>query len=128
MTISKLKALACGLALLSVPALADPVSRPRPAAGVSSGVVLKAGTAIVSGLNVVSAATAGYALLLDSATIPADGAVLPVFCLPVATNTGISTRFTTPLYLQNGATLLFSSTGCFTKTAVAASFLSGDIQ
>jgi hypothetical protein len=80
-------------------------------------------------LNVVSGGTAGYILLLDSKTIPADGAVTPVKCMPLAANTGIDLNWSIqPVRFVNGIAIVFSSTGCFTKTASATAFISGSAQ
>ena len=119
------------VALLCVPsaALAQSVSKTRAAPAVSGGYVLKAGTAVLAGMNVTTGASAGYVLVFDAATVPADGAVTPLRCLPVAANTGVDINFRgSPLKFDAGAVVVFSTTGCYTKTASATAFIAGDIQ
>ncbi len=121
--------LAAVAACLALPAAAQSVSKTRANPVASSGVVLRTGTTNLAGLNVVTGGTAGYVMLFDAATVPADGAVTPLRCMPVAANTGIDVNFrAAPLRFDVGAVVVFSSTGCFTKTASATAFLAGDIQ
>lgn len=111
------------------PAAAQSVSKTRAAPAVSGGFVLKAGTAVLAGMNVTTGASAGYVMVFDAATVPADGAVTPLRCLPVAANTGIDINLRgSPLKFDLGAVVVFSTTGCYTKTASATAFIAGDIQ
>ena len=81
------------------------------------------------GLNVVAGASAGFVMLFNSTSVPADGAVTPIFCMPLAANAGMEANWRTiPKRMTVGATLVFSTTGCFTKTASGTAFLSGDYQ
>lgn len=94
----------------------------------SASLVAKATAGNLYGYNVTSAATAGYILIFNSATVPADGTVTPAMCLPLAANTGIDQSYRTPEYYSAGVTLVFSSTGCFTKTASATAFISANVK
>jgi hypothetical protein len=91
--------------------------------------VLKASAGLLNGFSATSGATAGYVLLIDSATVPADGAVTPKFCyaLPAGQTTGAS-WISYPAPFNNGIVIVFSTTGCFTKTASATSFFAAQIQ
>lgn len=114
---------------LPAAAQAQSVSKTRAAPAVTSGIVLKAGTAVLAGMNVTTGAAAGYVLVFDAAAAPADGAVTPIRCLPVAANTGVDINFRgSPLKFDVGAVVVFSTTGCYTKTASATAFIAGDIQ
>lgn len=116
------------LSLFAAPALAQ-TSRVTSSAAANSSLLLKAGTAIVSGVNVTSGAAAGYVMLFDADTAPADGPVTPKRCIPLAANTGLDINWRgAPLYFQTGAVVVFSTTGCYTKTASATAFIAGDIQ
>lgn len=87
--------------------------------------VAKAQSAILYDVNVVSGASAGYLLVFDATAIPADGTVSPALCLPVAANTGIDLNLRAePMRMVNGIVVVFSTTGCFTKTASATAFIS----
>ena len=114
---------------LLMAAQAQSVSKTRAAPAVTSGIVLKTGTAVLAGMNVTTGAAAGYVLVFDAAAVPADGAVTPLRCLPVAANTGVDINFRgSPLKFDTGAVVVFSTTGCYTKTASATAFIAGDIQ
>jgi hypothetical protein len=116
-------------ACLALPAAAQSVSKTSAGSAVSAGQVLRAGTTNLAGLNVVSGASAGYVMLFDAAAVPADGAVVPLRCMPIAANTGLDLNFRgSPLRFDAGAVIVFSTTGCFTKTGSATAFLAGDVQ
>ena len=96
---------------------------------VTGGQIVKASAGNLYGFNVVSGASAGYVLVFNSATVPADGAVTPARCLPIAANTGIDVNLRgQPAYFSAGITIVFSTTGCFNKTASATAFISGDAK
>ena len=81
----------------------------------------------VYSVAIKAGATAGNMMVFNSTTVPADGAVTPQACVPVAANAtqiwdattaGIPERFTT------GVVIVFSSgTSCLTKTAIAAEII-----
>lgn len=80
------------------------------------------------GVNVVAGASAGFLLVMDQAFTPSDGAVAPIYCMPVAANQGLLLDFSTPIAFGNGITLVFSTTGCFTKTGSATAFLAASYR
>lgn len=116
------------LACLAAPAVAQTVSNNRASPAVTAGFVLSPNTAYLTGINVTSGANAGYVLVYDAAAVPADGAVTPARCLPLAANTGIERTFPTPLWFRNGITIVFSTTGCYVQTASATAFIAGDFR
>jgi len=66
-------------------------------------------------------ASAQFILIMDSSTVPADGAVTllyPPINIPAAGNAHLN--FTTPLSAANGIAICNSSTGTFTKTVGSA--------
>ena len=91
-----------------------------------SGLVVKASAGNLYGYNVVSGASAGYLMIFDSVTVPADGAVTPLLCIPLAANAGITSDRDIPIRFATGISMCFSTTGPFTKTASATAFLAGD--
>lgn len=96
---------------------------------VTTGQVIKASAGNLYGFNVVSGASAGYVMVFNSTTVPADGAVTPARCLPLAANTGLDINLRgQPVHFSTGITIVFSTTGCFTKTASATAFIAGDAQ
>ena len=123
-----MKRLILAAALLASPAIAQ-TSRVASSPAPASALIVKGGTVLLTGVSVTSGATAGYVMVFDAATVPADGPVTPKRCIPLAPATGIEIDWRqSPLYFQQGAVVVFSSTGCFTKTASVAAFISGDFQ
>lgn len=109
---------------------------------ISAGVALSAKTTTAASSLVVPAArmllgftvtasTGGYLLIQDANTVAPDGAITPGGCFYVEAPTSPSTSTTvtmanTPLGtpLSVGLSVMFSSTGCFSKTAASAQFIS----
>lgn len=115
------------LALCASPAAAQMTTTNNAATAVTASLVLP-GPAYLHGVNVTSGASAGYVMLFDAAAVPADGAVTPSRCLPLAANTGIERTFPTPISMKVGIVVVFSTTGCFTKTASATAFIAADFR
>lgn len=117
-----MRRLILALSLLAAPALAATGFIASPA--VTASLIARTSAADLYDLNVVSGGTAGYVMLFDATTIPADGAVTPAYCIPLAANTGLQTNFRAePTRFVNGVVVVFSSTGCFTKTASATAYI-----
>jgi hypothetical protein len=93
----------------------------------ASSLILKATAGNLFGVDICTAGTAGYLMLFNSATAPADGTVTPAKVFPVAANAGLRLDFITPIRFTIGITAVFSSTGPFTKTASATAFISGEV-
>ncbi len=101
---------------------------PVATTAVASAIVLKASFGNLYGLNVVSGASAGYVMVFNSASVP-DGAVTPVKCWAIAANTSAEWNFRNmPLYFSTAISAVFSTTGCFTKTASVTAYISGDVK
>lgn len=95
-----------------------------------SGRVLKATGGNLFSFSVTNGATAGYVMVINAAAVPANGAVTPVICLQLPANTSVGVQWDArnPLSLNTGIVLVYSTTGCFTKTASATAFFAGQIQ
>lgn len=66
---------------------------------------------------------AGYLMTFDATSVPADGAVTPKECIPVpAGSYGAHELVATQDNYGAGLVLVYSTTGCFTKTASATAF------
>jgi hypothetical protein len=92
-------------------------------------VVGKASAGNLYGVNVTTGASAGYVLIFNATSAPADGTVTPVKCLPIAANTGVDLNYRSlPVAFSTGITAVFSTTGCFTKTISATAFISIDVK
>lgn len=102
---------------------------PTVTAAVNSAVVGKASAGNLYGFNVVAGASAGFVLVFNAISAPADGAVTPVKCLPLAANAGLDQNYRSlPVAFTTGITVVFSTTGCFSKTASATAFISVDAK
>jgi hypothetical protein len=108
--------------------IGNPITSVQSSA-VESSHILKASSGLLNGFSATSGATAGYVLLIDSASVPADGAVTPKFCysLPATQTTGAS-WISYPAPFSSGIVIVFSTSGCFTKAASATAFFSAQIQ
>lgn len=85
--------------------------------------VAKASAGNLYGFECCSGASAGYLMVFDSATVPADGTVAPKLVYAIAANTSFARQVTYPFRCAAGITLVFSTTGPFTKTISATAFL-----
>lgn len=83
----------------------------------------------IRSLYVTTGAAAGYLMTFNAVSAPIDGAVTPTECIAVGANQTISLDFgeTAEQYVT-GLTAVFSTTGCFTKTASATAFFKGRAQ
>lgn len=89
--------------------------------------VAKAKPGNLYGFNVTTGGSAGYLMLFDDVTVPAEGAVTPKRVISIAANTTLDRSFTNPLRFNKGIVLVFSTTGPFTKTISATAFLAADL-
>lgn len=94
----------------------------------ASGLVLKATPGNLYDYNVVTGASAGYLMIFNATAAPADGTVTPALCIPIAANAGIAFTFPVPRRFSIGCTMVFSTTGPFTKTASVTAFMAGGMM
>lgn len=83
--------------------------------------VLKNGAGKLVSLHVYNSGSAQFILIMNSTTVPADGAVTllyPPIAIPATSN--ISLTFPVPLTASTGISVANSSTGTFTKTVGSA--------
>lgn len=97
---------------------------PTKTSAAASSLVISGGNPTLYYLNVVSGASAGYVMVFPGASVPADGAVAPTLCFTVAANSTFVMPPTDRVYFTGGVVAVFSTTGCFTKTASATAFIS----
>jgi len=93
----------------------------------SSQVIYSSAGSALRGFQVTTSSVAGYVMLFDATSAPADGAVTPVKCVYISYpgTVLLGPDPGTAWLAKYGWTVVFSSTGCFTKTASATAFISG---
>lgn len=102
---------------------------PNATAAASGSLIAKASSGNLYGVNVTSGASSGYVMIFSRATVPADGAVTPQRCIPLAANTGLELNYRpVPVNMPAGIVIVFSTTGCFTQTISATAFISADAK
>lgn len=87
--------------------------------------IIKASAGTLFDWHVTTGAIAGYIMIFNAASAPADGAVAPIVCIAIAANTTFFGNDRVPTAFSTGITMVFSTTGPFTKTASATAFFSG---
>lgn len=107
----------------NLPTVARAVAPVASTALEASHVICAAACTLYSG-QITTGGTAGFLLIFDATSAPSDGAVTPKKCVTVAANTSVGMAAVTPLSFTTGAVVVFSSTGCFTKTASATAYFS----
>lgn len=89
--------------------------------------VICSGACNLYGWLVTNGATPGYVMVFNATSAPSDGAVTPTMCVSVpSANSSVSyNNGTLPSRYSTGVTIVFSTTGCFTKTASATAYIQG---
>lgn len=91
--------------------------------------LIKAAPGNLYSLYVTTGAAAGYVMTFNLTSTPPDGAVTPVECVVAPANSTVSISFNGPPDIYStGIVAVFSSTGCFTKTASATAFFKARAQ
>ncbi|MGH7059016.1 MAG: hypothetical protein ACREFH_01415 [Stellaceae bacterium] len=125
-----------GLACLSILVLAnrhgwafEPGIAPVVSSAVEASRLIKSGPGNLYSLYVTTGSTAGFVMTFNAAAAPADGPVTPVECVVAPINSTISINFSGPpdIYTR-GIVAVFSTTGCFTKTASPTAFFKARAQ
>lgn len=95
---------------------------------VASSLVAKSGAGELCGFSVSSGASAGYIMLFDAASAPIDGAVTPMKTYNIAATSTFDKSFPIGRELRflTGMTIVFSTTGPFSKTASATAMISAE--
>ncbi len=91
----------------------------------ASSLVLKSGSGNLYDVDITTGGSAGYLMVFAATSAPVDGTVTPLRAYVVAANSSFNKSFHPPLRVSTGTTLVFSTTGPFTKTASATAFMAG---
>ncbi len=91
--------------------------------------VLKASAGNLYSVYVTVGGTAGYLMIFNATSEPADGAVTPVHCIQAPVNSTVGVDYAgVPARFATGITAVFSTTGCFTKTTTPTVFFQGGVS
>lgn len=103
---------------------------PVATTSLASSLVLKAAPGLLYTATVTTSTAAGYVMALNATAPPADGAVTPLFCfyMPANWSQSFGAYGSPASYYNVGITIVFSTTGCLTKTASATAFISGNVK
>lgn len=93
-------------------------------AAVAGSLVVKSSAGNLYDFNVVAGASAGFIMIFNATSAPADGAVTPALVIPLAANAGLYMSLPYPRRFSTGITIVFSTTGPFSKTISATAFIS----
>ena len=107
--------------------IGNPIATVQSAAAESSHVLSNAPSDLY-GIQVAIGTTAGYLMVFNATSAPADGAVTPALCFNVPASTTINYSPAYPVPFTTGIVGVFSTTGGFTKTASATAFFSGQVH
>lgn len=127
--------IAAGSGVVPAPSSESTAGLPTAASpALASNLVVKESAGNLYAFNISADPTlsgaAWWLMIFNATSAPADGAVTPAKCyaFPSGTTSYSASWGIIPLYLGTGITLVVSTTGCFTKTASAHAFLSGDYK
>lgn len=103
---------------------------PVVSTAVESSHILKASAGNFYGACVTTGATAGFMMVFNATSAPADGAVTPTEWIQIAANSTACLSYGSgpPNAYATGITLVYSSTGPFTKTASATAAFVGRVK
>jgi hypothetical protein len=92
--------------------------------------VLKASPGCLLATYVYNSGAAAFLMVFNSKTVPADGAVTPIECIPVASASYQFINFAPlpPEWFSTGISVAISTTGCFTKTVGSGAFFHALVQ
>ena len=92
--------------------------------------VIKASSGNLYSVTATSPLSAGFLMLLNATSLPADGTVVPTDCVPVSAGGSATISFIPgpPQYFTTGILAVMSSTGCFTKTNLTSAFIKALVQ
>lgn len=128
------------LSLLLAPSLAaaqtqctvpsNAAATPINSASAEGSHILKAAPGCLLSLYVYNSGAAGFLMVFNSKTVPADGSVTPIECVPVGAASYQFINFAPqpPEWYSTGISAAISTTGCFTKTVGSGAFFHALVQ
>lgn len=121
-----------GPAFAQTQCLSPPVTPATPivSAAAEGSHILKAAPGCLISVYVYNSGAAAFLMIFNSKTVPADGAVTPVECVPVASASYQFINFAPypAEWFSSGVVAAISTTGCFTKTVGSGAFFHALVQ
>lgn len=72
-------------------------------------------------LTVHNTGAAGFVMVFDATAVPANGAVSPLWCVPIGATSTVEKQWSSPVQMTNGITVALSTdANCATLAASAA--------
>ncbi len=92
--------------------------------------ILKASPGCIISGYVTTGAAAGFLMIFNATSAPADGAVTPQNCIsvPATTSMGLNWAPQPTEWYSTGIVVVFSTTGCFTKTISNTAYFHALVQ
>jgi hypothetical protein len=92
--------------------------------------ILKASAGNLYSLYVISGSVGGFLMTFNDTSVPADGSVTPIDCVPVPANSiaAIGADGSPPDHYPVGIVAVFSTTGPFIKTASTTAFFKWSVK
>jgi hypothetical protein len=117
------------LIMLAAPAHAQQTGQPCNSAAIEGSHICKAAKGVLDSAAVTTGASAGFWMIFDSATVPADGAVVPAKCFSVGATSSLSIGPGLNIPFNTGIVFVFSTgANCATKTVSATAWFMGQAQ
>lgn len=121
--------LALLLILAVFPAQAQVTTQPCNSTAVEASHICKAAKGVLDQASVTTGASAGFWMIFDSPTVPADGAVVPAKCYSIAATSSLTIGPLLNIPFNTGIVFVFSTgANCATKTASATAWFMGQAQ
>lgn len=117
------------LTVAALPTRAQVTTQPCNSIATEGNRVCKQAKGVLDQASITTGASSGFWMIFDSATDPADGAVVPKKCFQVGANTsqGIGPGLNIPF--NSGIVFVFSTgANCGTKTESATAWFMGQAQ
>jgi hypothetical protein len=97
---------------------------PGASSALETGHVLKASAGNLYSLYVMTTSVAGFLMTFNAISVPADGPVTPVECIPVGPNSivAVGVDGSPPDHYSAGIVAVFSTTGPFVKTTTVSGY------
>lgn len=121
--------LALLIATFAIPAHAQVTTQSCNSTAIEASHICKTAKGVLDQASVTTGASAGFWMIFDSATDPADGTVAPAKCWQVAASSSLGVGPLLGITFNKGIVFVFSTgASCATKTESSTAWFSGQAQ